>query len=123
VTVWVQAERTTVASAAASSLVDAAMVEINPLGDRSNSVGRVSIFASATGIGSWPGSSAREAAEVVVGELHTLPHLVELPARGVGADTIGVPGRTRPLCAYPGYPRYSGSGDIHQAASFSCAQP
>jgi methionine synthase II (cobalamin-independent) len=26
---------------------------------------------------------------VVVGELHQLPHLVELPARGVGADMIG----------------------------------
>jgi methionine synthase II (cobalamin-independent) len=26
---------------------------------------------------------------VVVGELHTLPHLVELPARGIGADLIG----------------------------------
>ena len=26
---------------------------------------------------------------MVVGELHTLPHLVELPARGVGADMIG----------------------------------
>jgi methionine synthase II (cobalamin-independent) len=49
----------------------------------------VSIFAAATGIGSWPGTSPREAAEVIVGELHTLPHLVELPARGVGADTIG----------------------------------
>jgi methionine synthase II (cobalamin-independent) len=49
----------------------------------------VSIFAAATGIGSWPGSSPREAAEVVVGELHTLAHLVELPARGVGADMIG----------------------------------
>lgn len=33
--------------------------------------------------------SPRSAAEVVVGELHTLPHLVELPARGVGADMIG----------------------------------
>lgn len=31
----------------------------------------------------------REAAEIVVGELHQLPHLVELPARGVGADLIG----------------------------------
>jgi len=31
----------------------------------------------------------RQAVEVVVGELHTLPHLVELPARGVGADMIG----------------------------------
>jgi methionine synthase II (cobalamin-independent) len=49
----------------------------------------VSVFAAATGIGSWPGSSPREAAEVVVGELHTLPHLVELPSRGVGADMIG----------------------------------
>lgn len=26
---------------------------------------------------------------MVVGELHTLPHLVELPARGIGADMIG----------------------------------
>lgn len=49
----------------------------------------MSIFAAATGIGSWPGSVPREAAEVVVGELHQLPHLVELPARGVGADMIG----------------------------------
>lgn len=46
-------------------------------------------FAAATGIGSWPGTSAREAAEVVVGELHIMPHLVELPARGVGADLVG----------------------------------
>jgi len=49
----------------------------------------VSVFAAATGIGSWPGSSPRDAAEIVTGELHTLPHLVELPARGVGADMIG----------------------------------
>lgn len=49
----------------------------------------MSVFAAATGIGSWPGESAREAAEIVIGELHTLPHLVELPHRGVGADLIG----------------------------------
>jgi methionine synthase II (cobalamin-independent) len=49
----------------------------------------VSVFAAGTGIGSWPGTSVREAAEIVVGELHTLPHLPELPARGVGADMIG----------------------------------
>ena len=54
-----------------------------------NSVGQVTAFAGATGIGSWPGTSPREAAEVVVGELHRLPHLVELPARGIGADLIG----------------------------------
>lgn len=49
----------------------------------------MSIFAAATGVGSWPGTTARQAAEVVVGELHTLTHLVELPARGLGADLIG----------------------------------
>jgi methionine synthase II (cobalamin-independent) len=49
----------------------------------------MSFFAAATGIGSWPGTTAREAAEIIVGELHSLPHLVELPARGVGADLIG----------------------------------
>lgn len=49
----------------------------------------MSVFATATGIGSWPGTSAREAAEVIVGELHVLPHLPELPGRGIGADLIG----------------------------------
>ncbi|UGU31596.1 methionine synthase [Mycolicibacterium smegmatis] len=49
----------------------------------------MSIFATATGVGSWPGITARQAAEIVVGELHTLSHLVELPARGIGADLIG----------------------------------
>lgn len=43
----------------------------------------------ATGVGSWPGTDPRAAAEVVVGELAALPHLVELPARGIGADMIG----------------------------------
>ncbi|MGY4710121.1 methionine synthase [Mycolicibacterium sp. CBM1] len=49
----------------------------------------MSVFAAATGLGSWPGSTPRQAAEIVVGELHQLPHLVELPERGVGADLIG----------------------------------
>lgn len=50
----------------------------------------VSAFATGTGLGSWPGTSARAAAEVVVGELgDSLAHLVELPGRGVGADMIG----------------------------------
>jgi len=50
----------------------------------------VSAFATASGVGSWPGVGARQAAEVVVGELaHALAHIVELPARGVGADMLG----------------------------------
>ena len=39
----------------------------------------------------------------------------------VVADTIGVPGRTRPLCHYPGWPKYTGSGDVNSAASYVCA--
>jgi len=50
----------------------------------------VSVFARASGVGSWPGTAPRRAAEVVVGELaDALAHIVELPARGVGADMLG----------------------------------
>jgi len=42
-----------------------------------------------TGLGSWPGTDPREAAATVLGELPDLTHLVELPARGIGADMIG----------------------------------
>ena len=44
---------------------------------------------AATGVGSQPGTDPREAAATVVGEVPLLPHLPELPARGVGADMIG----------------------------------
>ncbi len=43
------------------------------------------------------------------------------PANQVVSDTAGVPGRTRPLCDYPAWPKYKGSGDINLAASYSCA--
>jgi methionine synthase II (cobalamin-independent) len=50
----------------------------------------VTVFATASGVGSWPGTAPRQAAEVVVGELaDALAHIVELPARGVGADMLG----------------------------------
>ncbi len=42
-----------------------------------------------TGIGSLPGRSPDEAARTVAGELPDLPHLAELPDRGVGADMVG----------------------------------
>lgn len=43
----------------------------------------------ATGIGSLPGTGSDEATRIVAGELPDLPHLVELPARGPGADMVG----------------------------------
>ena len=33
------------------------------------------------------------------------------------------PTLTRPLCAYPQVPKYKGSGDMNDAASFACMQP
>lgn len=38
----------------------------------------------------------------------------------VVVDIAGVPGRTRPLCQYPAWPRYGGTGDVNLAASFTC---
>lgn len=45
------------------------------------------------------------------------------PASQVVADTVGVLGRTRPLCEYPAWARYNGSGDVNLASSFSCVTP
>lgn len=44
------------------------------------------------------------------------------PARNqIVTDMVGVPGRTRPLCLYPSWPHYRGTGDVNSAASFTCA--
>jgi feruloyl esterase len=45
------------------------------------------------------------------------------PANQVAVDTVGVPGRSRPLCDYPKWARYNGSGDINAFASFTCVNP
>ncbi|MFE3015887.1 methionine synthase [Streptomyces sp. NPDC059256] len=46
-------------------------------------------WGPATGVGSMPGTDAREAAKTVTGSFEAFPHLPELPARGPGADMIG----------------------------------
>lgn len=44
------------------------------------------------------------------------------PANQIVTDKAGVPGRTRPLCAYPSFPRYRGNSlDVNLASSFACA--
>lgn len=45
------------------------------------------------------------------------------PTAQVVTDTAGVPGRTRPLCDYPSWPRYAGTGDVNKAESFGCVAP
>ena len=44
------------------------------------------------------------------------------PENQITTDTVGEPGRTRPLCDYPAWPRYIGGGDPMEAASFECAR-
>jgi hypothetical protein len=43
-----------------------------------------------------------------------------LTATDISAATNG---RSRPLCRYPMFPRYSGKGNVNQASSFVCAEP
>lgn len=56
--------------------------------------------------------------------LTTLENWVEngtAPPPQIVTDTIGVPGRTRPLCEFPSWPKYRGSGNVNTASSFTCA--
>lgn len=50
--------------------------------------------------------------------------------RGVAPGTLTVAdskagnnNRTRPLCVWPAWPRYNGSGDVNSAANFTCTAP
>ncbi len=59
-----------------------------------------------------------------------LPQLVDWVEKGVAPDSVvatatnpgyfGVASRTRPLCTYPKQARYNGTGDINDAANFTC---
>ncbi len=42
------------------------------------------------------------------------------PPQVITDTSPGGAARTRPLCDYPGWPRYNGSGDVNVAASFTC---
>ena len=57
--------------------------------------------------------------------LSALENWVELgiaPKRQIVTDTVAVPGRTRPLCEYPGWPKYKRRGDVNDASSFVCVK-
>ena len=45
------------------------------------------------------------------------------PKAQVTTDTVGIPGRKRPLCEYPTWPRYRGAGDANDAESYVCVFP
>jgi feruloyl esterase len=51
------------------------------------------------------------------------PLQMRLTTSGSGASTVFTIAQSRPLCRYPLYPQYSGSGDANVASSYSCAAP
>ena len=59
--------------------------------------------------------------------LTALDHWVETgaaPDEPVATDiSPATRGRTRPLCRYPSWPRYHGSGDINAAGNYTCVRP
>jgi tannase/feruloyl esterase len=53
-------------------------------------------------------------------EKGTAPSRIEASA---SSRSTYFPGRTRPLCSYPAYARYSGSGSLEDGANFTCVAP
>jgi hypothetical protein len=54
-------------------------------------------------------------------EAGTAPSAQSLVHRKLDAN--GATTLSRPVCKYPAYPRYNGSGDVNDAASFTCTAP
>ena len=45
------------------------------------------------------------------------------PATGIASDAVAATyGRTRPLCQFPAWPKYRGSGSLDAAVNYSCVQ-
>lgn len=61
-----------------------------------------------------------------VNTLDTIGTLERWVEQGIAPDTImghGADGMTRPLCPYPQFAEYTGSGDLRDAANWSCKVP
>ncbi|WP_326538851.1 tannase/feruloyl esterase family alpha/beta hydrolase [Pseudorhodoferax sp.] len=73
-----------------------------------------------------PGYGHGHGAFMATGGMPTLDALEAWVEQGVAPGNLVVtdtnPGanRTRPMCVFPGWPKYSGSGDVNAAASYTC---
>jgi feruloyl esterase len=68
--------------------------------------------------GGGPGTSVIDAFSPVVDWVEN--DLAPAILLGTAPATTPWPGRTRPLCPYPAYAKYKGSGDINLAENFEC---
>jgi len=72
-----------------------------------------------------PGMGHCEGGEATLDQFDLLGPLVDWVENGkaptsVVATGASLPGRSRPLCAWPEYAHYKGAGDVNMAASFDC---
>jgi feruloyl esterase len=51
------------------------------------------------------------------------PIQMRITTSGTGSGTVYTIERSRPLCRYPMYPHYNGTGDPLQASSYTCTMP
>lgn len=75
-----------------------------------------------------PGMGHCAGGEQTLDSFDMLTALVDWVENGQAPDSIvatgaSMPGVSRPLCPYPQYPHYNGSGDMADAANFSCRLP
>ena len=62
---------------------------------------------------------------VALDRFDMLTALVDWVEKGIAPDVVtatgrALPGRSRPLCAYPQHAHYKGTGDPEDAANFEC---
>jgi hypothetical protein len=51
------------------------------------------------------------------------PTQMRITTTGSGSSTVYTVASSRPLCRYPMYPHYNGTGDPLQASSYTCTMP
>lgn len=83
-----------------------------------------------TGPNSIGGGTPEPPAAYRTAETHAVRAVMKWVEEGVAPEKIvasrfasGVPVRQRPICPYPAQATYAGSGDINQAANFTCETP
>ena len=52
-----------------------------------------------------------------------VPTQMRITTSGSGSSTVYTIAQSRPLCQYPFYPHYNGSGDPNNASSYTCTAP
>ena len=75
-----------------------------------------------------PGMAHCGGGEAALDNFDLLGAVVDWVEKSVAPDSViatgkAFPGRSRPLCAYPGYAHYTGKGDVEDARNFECRKP